>query len=315
MKTIRQIFAIARTEFRFGFRRGAPVVMTALIGLIIGIGIVLLQISNLKDLAPTLNDMSLEKVERIAAAGFNVTDYQQWVTRFAADWTSAGTAPLGWMVMSLALLFLPIATVSAIPADRKFGVLEILRSTPITGGRFLAGKILGVLAIVLLTGLFPFLLFLVVLEGVQFSFLHISISMSILIFYFQLSLLDGIPLLACGSTIGVLTGVVFRTRRAALFPGLLAGVFTFLIWGFVFKAPPTSVPVVDVAAYYAFQNFHSDALAAAAKLTGLTPLGLLGEGAARVGIGQVFLMYTIIIVTFLLLAFLARTWLLWKENF
>jgi hypothetical protein len=52
-----------------------------------------------------------------------------------------------------------------------------------------------------------------------------------------------------------------------------------------------------------------------AKLTGLTPLGLLGEGAARVGIGQVLIMYIIIFVTFLILTLLARLWLRWKENF
>lgn len=315
MTTLWQIYAIARTEFRFGLRRSAPVVMTALIVLIIGTGILLLQISTLRDSAANFNEMPPEKVERITAAGFTVNEYQQQVRAFIADWTSSSSATLNWILMSIALLFLPIATVSAIPADRKFDVMEVLRSTPMTGSRFLAGKILGVLGIVLLTGLIPFLLFLAVLEGILLGFLHIGISLSTIEFYVKLSLLDGIPLLVCGSVIGVLTGVFFRTRRAALFPGFLAGLLSLFLWLKAFKPPPSSFPVTDVAAYYVFQNYRSDALTAMFRITGVEGFGLLGNGATNVGIGQVIMMYIVILVALSMLALFARLWLRWKENF
>ncbi len=71
-------------------------------------------------------------------------------------------------MMLIALLFLPAATVSAIPADRKFGVLELLRCTPITGTRYLTGKILGVLSAVLLVSAIMLALFFTVLRDHPF---------------------------------------------------------------------------------------------------------------------------------------------------
>jgi hypothetical protein len=315
MKTLWQIYAIARIEFRFGLRRSAPVVMTALIGLIVGTGILLMQISTLRDMTPTLNDMSPDKVARLTAKGLSVEGYQQLVTEFLGDMTSTSGATLGWVLMSMAILFLPIATVSIIPADRKFDVMEVLRSTPITGSVYLAGKVLGVLAIVLFSGLIPFLVFLAVLEGVLLNFLHIGISFSTLRFYIELSLLDGLPLLACGSMIGVLTGVVFRTRRAALFPGFLAGIISLFLWLTTFKPPSSSFPMTDVAEYYVFLNFHSEAESTLSKLIGIEGYGLLGPQPVIAGVGQLISMYMVVLLALSITALLARLWLQWKENF
>jgi ABC-type transport system involved in multi-copper enzyme maturation permease subunit len=315
VKTIHQVFTIARTEFRFGLRRSAPLVMTALIGLLVGTGILMGPIAMLKDLSPVLNDMTPEQIERLTAEGFTVDEYQQLVSRFIADWSSAGSAPLAWDMMFMALLLLPIATAATIPADRKFEVMEVLRSTPISGSNYLAGKILGVLAIVIATGLVPFLLFLVILEVLLLSFLHVGISISTLMFYIELSLMDGLPLLACGSAIGVLTGVFFHTRRGAIFPGLIAGLVGLFLWLFAFKTPPTTFPVEDVASYYVFQNYHSDALTAMFKISGTQGFGLLGEHTTPVGIGQVISMYITLLVIFFILFLLARLWLHVKENF
>jgi hypothetical protein len=315
MKTVAQIFAIARMEFRFGWRRSAPVVMTVLIGLIVGTGIMLMQISALRDMTPTLNEMPPDKVARLTALGFTLSQYQQLVTEFLGDMTSTSGATLGWVLMSMAVLFLPVATVSTIPADRKFDVMEVLRSTPITGSVYLAGKMLGVLAIVLFAGLIPFLVFLAVMEGVLLNFLHIGISFSTLKFYIELSLLDGLPLLACGSIIGVLTGVVFRTRRTAIFPGFLAGLISLFLWLTTFKPPSSSFPMTDVAEYYVFLNFHSQAESTLFKLIGIEGYGLLGPQPAIVEIGQLIIMYMVILLTLFTTALLARLWLQWKENF
>jgi hypothetical protein len=315
MNSILQVLAIARTEFRFSLRRSAPLVMTALISLIVGIGILVVPIGFLKDQDPGLKDFTPEQMERLAERGYTPESYRQLVSRFSADWSSASGALLACNLMSIALLLLPIATISAIPADRQFDVLEILRSTPITGIRYLAGKVLGVVTIVLLVGLISFLLFLVALEVVLFHFFHFGVSFNVFMFYFQLTVMDGLPLLACGSTIGVLAGVVFRTRRAALFPGLVIGVLSIYLWLTAFKAPHSIFPVTDVAAYYVLQNFRSDAISTVLKMNDLEGIGLLGEGASVIGIGKVILMYVLILVTFFILAILARLWLHWKENF
>lgn len=317
MKTVRQILAIARTEIRFGFRRGGPVVIMALIGLVVGIGILLLPIQSLvMNPSFNFNTMTPDQLAKLAAYGLTVNEYKKLVTDFLADMTVMG-AGMAWALMLLAFVMLPPATAPGIPADRKFGVAELLHSTPITGGSYLAGKILGMIAVVLLIASITLALFFIALEVLFFHFLEASIPAYLIYFYISLTLLDGLPILVWGSALGVLTGVVFATRRGAILPGLAMGILSIPFWGLAFT-PVKSYSTMDVAAYYLFINYHSAAQAFEAKVTGQAPpeFFFLPEGGrAVVGIGQVLWMYGIAILVLLVLAILARFWLKWKENF
>lgn len=317
IQTIRQVLAIARTEFRFAFRRGAPVVVTALIGLIVGSAILFNPIANLPNF-PRYDEFSPEQVERMLEMGITETVFQSLNRDSITDMTASSTVD-GWFLMFLALLLLPIATAGIVPADRQFGMLELLRSTPITATTYLAGKILGTLGIVFFIALFPLLIFLIVLEGILLNTYQAGVPLYLISFYIKLAIMDGIPLLACGAIIGILTGVALRTRRAALFPGLLAGMACFYGWIKLFQTPGLFVNTIDKAAVYVLQGYQSNSQASWDKI--LRPevppfdMSLLGANAPVIGIGQVLLMYAVILVILAGLTALARLWLQWKENF
>lgn len=317
MLTLSRVFAIARTEFRFGFRRGGPVVIMALIGLVVGAGILILPISSLvANTQLNINNLTADQVAKLAANGLTVEQFKNLFTSFAADLTVMG-ASMAWPLMLLALVMLPPATAPSIPADRKYGVGELLRSTPITGFSYLAGKILGVVAVVCLIASMTLILFFIALEVVLLHFLQISIPAYLVYFYIKLTLSDGLPILVWGSAVGVLTGVALATRRGAILPGLIMGILSIPFWGLAFT-PVKSYSTMDVAAYYLFFNYQSPAEAFMTKLTGQAmPAipGMPGGGTAFVGIGQVLLMYGTVILGLLVLAILARLWLQWKENF
>ena len=318
MKTLRQIFAIARTEFRFGLRRGAPVVVTAVISLIVGAGILLTPLMNLNGLFPDFSNLTTEQIGKLAKRGITIESLRLPIRDSLADSTAFSTPP-GWELMLLTLLFLPVATSMTIPADRTFGVQEILRSTPISGTTYLAGKILGVLGTVLFISLFPLLLFFSVTEITLLRVTHYGLPSYLFKFFVELTLMDGLPLFVFGSIVGILTGVAFRTRRGALFPGFVIGILSLFFWIVVFKAPPAMSATADSAAYYVFQGYTDVAPLTYAKVFGGDPIffnhGLLGEGAPTLGIGPVITMYLIILGLLLLLASLARLWLHRKENF
>lgn len=317
MLTLSRVFAIARTEFRFGLRRGGPVVIMTLIGLVVGIGILLLPIQSLvMNPSFNFNAMTPDQLAKLAAYGLTVNEYKKLVTDFLADMTVMG-AGMAWALMLLAFVLLPPATAPGIPADRKFGVAELLRSTPITGGSYLAGKILGVLAVVLFIASMTLILFFITLEVVYLHFLQASIPPYLIYFYIKLTLLDGLPILVWGSAVGVLTGVVFATRRGAIVPALVMGILSIPFWGLAFT-PVKSYSPIDIAAYYLFRNYHSAAQAFEAKVTGQAPPGLFpltGGEAVVVSPGQVVLMYATIFLVLFGLAILARLCLKWKENF
>jgi len=235
MKTLKQIFAIARTEFRFGFRRGAPVAVTVIIGIIVSAGILLGPLSNVSQLPKNLS-MPPEQVARLATIGLTPSEWVLFNRDIMGDMFVFSTV-MAWLLIFTALLLLPMATSGSIPADRKFGVSELLRSTPITGFVYLAGKILGVLATVLLVGALMLGLFFAITEIILFSTLHYGLSLSASLFLIKLSLLDGLPMLVWGTAVGVLLGVFFHTRRAAIFPGLLAGGVSLVGWALAFRAP------------------------------------------------------------------------------
>ena len=314
MKTVRQVLAIARTEFRFGFRRGAPVAVTALIGLIVGAGILITPLMNLSQWVVNPS-MTPEQVQNWTSLGLTIEQYAPFLRNALSDMFVVSTL-MAWLLIFLALLLLPMATSASIPADRKFEVSELLRSTPITGFSYLAGKLLGMLATVLLVGAILLILFFAVAEIALFSRLHYGLSVAASGFLIKIALLDGLPMLVFGTTVGVLVGIFFRTRRAAIFPGFLAGVASLVGWAYIFRAPAQGFfGMTDIAYFYLLQNYYSPALALESRLTGQDVDMFNIVGAPQVGIGQLALMYLALIAALALLVILARLWLQWKENF
>lgn len=317
MKTFRRILAIARTESRFALRRGAPVVIMALIGLIVGAGIVMTPIGMYVDNSSFLV-LTPDRVAALAAHGIRVGEYQLFMKDLTAD-TTVASLSLTWTLTLLACFLLPLATATSIPADRKFGAGELLHSTPITGSNYLAGKILGVLAIVLLIASVTLMIFFIALEVVFLHFFQSGMPGNLFIFYLELTFLDGLPLLVWGTAIGVLTGVAFPTPRVVFIPSLVMGVLSTLFWGLAYS-PFKSFSLMDFVSSYLVQNYHSSAEAIEIRLTGQAvpiqamPLTFEG-GAVTIGIGQVVLQYASALLILFVLAFLARLWLQWKENF
>ena len=314
MKTIRQVLAIARTEFRFAFRRGAPVAVTALIGLLVSAGIVVAPFTSLPEWAAN-SILTPEKIERLASFGLTVAEWSQFLRTAFGD-MFVGSTELAWLLILLALLLLPMTTAVSIPAERQFGVSELLRTTPITGFGYLTGKLLGMLATVLLVSAFMLILFFAATEIILFSTLHYGLSPTASLFFIKLSLLDGLPILVWGTTVGVLVGIFFRTRRAAILPGFLAGVASLVGWVFAFRAPSQGyLGMTDLAYYYLVQNYHSSAMAVVSRLGGQDINMFNIAGAPSVEIGKLAVMYLAVIAALAILVALARLWLQWKENF
>jgi hypothetical protein len=319
MKTLRQILAIAHTEFRFGFRRGAPVVVTALIGLILGAGILMSWGGNVQTVDPYMEQFTPAQVERLAQNGITAEVYRSLSQGEFADLTAMDT--IGpWFSIYLALLFLPIATCGTIPADRQFGVFELLQSTPLDGSIYIAGKMLGVIGIVLFIACIPFLLFLAVLEGIMLKFIGFGVPLDLIKFYLKLSVLDSLPILTFAAGIGVLAGVAYRTRRRAILPGIIAGSLGLFFWLSAFRFPAFSQNNFDVAAYHVFQKYQSlwqTLWVRILKLDSLPSYGfsLVGTDAPMVGFACVLVMYLVVLGVLAGLFALARLWLKWKENF
>jgi ABC-type transport system involved in multi-copper enzyme maturation permease subunit len=319
VKTLWQVWAIARTEFRFALRRGAPVVVTAVIGLLLGTGILLSWRLNLQMADPNMEQYTPEQVQRYAENGITPEVYRGLALAEFADLTATDTVE-AWLMLYLALLFLPIATAGTVSADRQFGVFELLRSMPMNGWTFLAGKVLGGIGIVLFIACFPFLVFLAVLEGIMLRFLGFGIPLELLALFIKLSILDGLPVLACGAALGVLAGVAFRSRRSAILPGLIAGILGIFSWLTVFRMPAGLQNNLDLVAYHVFQNYRSQEDAALARIFGqeLNPayqMSLVGNDAPLVGIARVIIMYVVVLAAGAGLFGLARLWLSRKENF
>lgn len=312
MQTIRQVLAIAHTEFRFDFRRGSPVAVTAIIGLLVSAGILVGPLTQLSMWAAN-SIMTPEKIEKLASFGLTAAEWSIYFRDSFSDIFVASTM-LAWFGIFLALLLLPIVASASIPADRQFGVSELLRTTPITGFDYLAGKLLGMLATVILIGAIMLALFFAVTELVLFSSLHYGLSVSASLFLIKLSLLDGLPMLIWGTAVGVLVGVFFRTRRAAIFPGMLAGGASLVGWAYAFRAPAQGFfGMLDLAYYYLLQNYHSSAMTLESRMGFHYMFDLASS--PSVGIGQLAMMYLALIAMIALIFALTRQWLQWKENF
>lgn len=318
MKTLWQIFAIARNEFRFGLRRGAPVVVTAVIGLLLGAGILMSTGSIIQTLDARMQQFTPDQVAQFAKNGITAEVWQFLSQGSFADLIAMYTTG-AWGYMYLALLLLPIATAGTIPADRQYGVFELLRSTPMDGSTYLAGKVLGGIGIVVFIACFPFLLFLAGLEGVMLKFIGSGIPPVLFLLYLKLSVLDGLPVLACGAALGVLAGVAFRTRRSAILPGILTGILAIFSWLSAFRFPASSPNFFDVAAYSVFQKYQSIWQALWDRIfksvSSSYEFSLVGIGEPAVGIARVLVMYLVILAVLAGLFVLARLWLKRKENF
>ena len=90
MKTLQQILAIAHTEFRFGLRRGGPVIIPILVALLFAAGILLNPLDNLSIDRDDLNK-ALQEPARLEKSGFTVQSAKQFWADGMADMTVSST--------------------------------------------------------------------------------------------------------------------------------------------------------------------------------------------------------------------------------
>ena len=278
MRTVWQVIAIARTELRFGLRRGWPVIGTVAVGGFIGVFTLSIASANMEGLPHS----------------------------YAAD---AGARALGmiWPAFPmLALILLPMVSAVAIPMDRQLGVQELLRSLPMCGGIYLTGKVMGTLAAVLLTGAVVLTLHLI---------LHLAlIGPFDPGLYLELTLLSGLPLLLWAPAMGVFGGIASRTRRSSVFAGLLSGVFGLVVWG-LFNSPlsPSFQSFVDFNSVAYWSN-HIMGHQVISDFV-LARHNLLASWISAPTEWHLLMSLSMALILLLLAAALARLWLLQKENF
>ena len=269
-----RMMAVARAELRFGFRRGWPVVGTVAVVLVVSAFALYVGHMMARDMPQGMpNEMYAPTVGALGLAG-------------------------AWPVFEwLALVVLPIVTAQAIPSDRQLGVDELLRSQPLTGGTYLAGKVLGMLAAVLLTG------GIVAMVHVLLHFLLIGPIHSA--FYLEMTLLSALPLLIWASAIGVLAGCFLRTRRAAILIGILVGLAGPPSWSLAFRPPPDPpfyVPHLTLLSRQPASDFV------------LQHYGMLPSWVPPVTVEELVQSYALALMILLIATIAARLWLLWKEN-
>jgi hypothetical protein len=297
MKPFRQILAIARTEFRFGFRRGGPVAVVALIGLSVSAGIVFMTVSMgsmIKEYSQAYERLRHDPVflEQLSAQGLTFEKAVPSPSKMLEN-TLGGSLAGGWLPFPLlAFILIPMLAAPTLPADHAVGVAELMRSTPISGGTYLAGKVLGVIASVLLTAAAGMLLYstvTVVIYGI-FPFTKLAL---------ELTLLDGLPVIVGVSGLGVLIGTPMRRRSSASLIGMVSGVLSLILWMLPSKPWTDAGLPFDLAAYSVFQR----------NLMGM------GEGTPAIATSAIVTMYVYAIIVLALIAVLARLWLRRKENF
>jgi hypothetical protein len=248
----------------------------------------------------------------LSRMGLTVADWLTWWRYMAVDSTVESLA-LTWTLMLLAFLLLPLATVTSLPSDRKDDAGELLRATPLTGLGYLAGRILGMLVVVLPLAALTLGLFLIALDAAFIHFFDEGIPGDLVLFYLQLTILDGLPILIWGSTIGILAGIPFKRRRTAILPCFVSGLFSIFFWGFAFS-PLKSFSLLDFAGSYLVQHYPSAAQAFEVKHFG-EAAPLMPSPIPPVSPWQVLGMITTVLAGLLILVSLARQWLKWKEHF
>ncbi len=290
MNPFHQVFAIARTDFRFGLRRGAPVVPLALIGLVLNISIWMItsaQVSNFKADMQYNFYGDAAKLQRVQALGIHLPTIADQADSINTD----GLMGRWTFYYILSLLLLVAAVAPAVPADRQFGVMELLRSLPLGGGRYLAGKILGVLAAACLAGVIPLLTYLAI------SWILVgAISYKLVAL---LVLLDGLPLLVAGISLGIFAGTPLGRRTYAAACGFMAGILG--LGGLILASKDNP---------YLGGGFLTPAAAYILRLVDTSSMPH-----PPVSAGEVMLFYGVTSSALALLAVLARLWLRWRENF
>lgn len=273
MAGLQQMIAIARTEFRFGFRRGGPIVAIIAIGLIVTVGTLYLASANMAGLSRNF----------AAKAGAQA---------LAMVWPS-----FEW----LALILLPFVSAQAIPLDRQFGVNEMLRSQPLTGGVYLIGKVVGTVSAVLLVGAVVLALHLL---------LHVALlgppHMGL---YLELTALSALPTLVWSSTMGVVTGAALRTRRAAMLAGALVGVVGSMIWGL--SAGSAAAPGEWITVGVERMVYQAPSRSILGRYNLLPPWVMYAPTADAEAVQAIIATFLILIV----IGVTARVWLWWKEAF
>jgi ABC-type transport system involved in multi-copper enzyme maturation permease subunit len=272
-----RMMAVARAELRFGFRRGWPVVGTVAVVLVVSAFALYVGYMNTQDMPQGI---------------------PQEVFREYAATVGALALAGAWPVFEwLALVILPIVTAQAIPSDRQLGVDEILRSQPLTGGTYLAGKVLGMLSAVLLTG---------GIIGMVHVLLHFLLVGPIHSpFYLEMTLLSALPLLIWASAIGVLAGCFLRTRRAAILIGVVVGLAGPPSWSLAFRPPPDLpfyVPHLSLLSRQPASDFV------------LQQYGMLPSWVPPVTVEELVRSYVLALMILLVATIAARLWLFWKEN-
>jgi hypothetical protein len=272
-------------EFRFGLRRGGPVIGILATSLIASGAILFLT--------------------------FAQNESNQLLGGFTYISNGDAFVAMAWPgFLWLALVVLPLVCASAIPSDRQYKIQELLTSTPITGWSYLAGKILGTWAVIAGLGLLALLLHIALLTA-----LVGPINWAL---YIQLTLLCGLPLTFWSSAIGVLAGSGLRSRRLAHLAGLLVGLVSIIPSGLAFRDPVNvivyssrfSQPMTPMmksmnllthqaTSDYVFQQYH------------LTMVDLIPP----VSQTQVVLFLASAILVLAAGFMLSRAWLAWKENF
>jgi hypothetical protein len=319
MKIIRQVLAIARTEFRFGWRRGAPVISAILIGLILGAGLLLGPLANLSIARDQLQQVAQDaaRLERMAELGITLPQYHRIEAEVMAQMT-VYSIPMAWPILLITtFLLLPIAAAISLPADRKAGPDELLRSLPIQGGIYITGKFVGVLSTVVTAGLIPLGLFFVVLEAAVYTNLGAGLPWLFFTFFIRYSLLGVFPLFLWAIMVGILAGTPFRTRKAAIFPGLLAGILSIFFWLAVSHTGSKSWPAatIDLNTFALVRDYHSSAIDALTKAAGAAPYSLFGENPPVVSLTRLIGTNFLLVCLLLGMGALSRLWLYWKENF
>ena len=189
IKSIYQILGIARTEFKFGLRRGFPVM-----------GMVL--VSGLTSIVVFFSIYS--------GANSVYGDITQ-VSSLARGWTA---------FVALVPVVLPLVTILSIPSDRDFKVFSWLFSQPIDGAIYIFGKVLGMLAIVLGSWVVVTILHMVIYRIWIGSF---ALGNDLV-----LMLVGGLPLVIWSTCLGVLAGGWLQSRRQATVTGVLLGLANML---------------------------------------------------------------------------------------
>lgn len=261
-----QIGAIARTEIRFGLRRGLlPMGPLLACGMLTALT---LYVAYLRPLPP-----------EVVAAGVRLS--------------SLGA---GWPVFTLVAPFvLPIVATLVIPDDRESRADTWLRSLPIDGWTYLAGKLGGTLTVVGAVTLAGF--------AIHLLLYRLFVGRIDLAADLELIALCGLPFALWLTAFSVLIGAWFRTRRAAILVGVAVGLFSQGFWGFGLPAL-THGPGVDFRSYTG--NLIADFI--------LQRHQLAPAWATPVSSTDVVIAATAVLVVLLIAAVAARARLLWKEN-